>query len=244
MARAVLALWVPMAVGFATGRRELALLPAMGGLLSITIDNGGPLLVAGGADRHGGGPRRGSRAVYRDADPRARVGRGARHRRDRRGIGHPGAARRARVGDGAAAHPLQRARARAARRAAAVVAHGAAVPGGGGLGPVADHARVPALAQVGGAEGGRRGLLRARPGPAADRHPRRGRGADGPHGRAERRLRRGADYARLGGRAFAAEHAPDRRAQHEPPVRRGGRGAAGDRGAGAAAGHRGDRPVR
>ena len=42
MARAVLALWVPMAVGFATGRKELALLPAMGGLLSITIDNGGP----------------------------------------------------------------------------------------------------------------------------------------------------------------------------------------------------------
>jgi uncharacterized membrane protein YccC len=41
MARAVLALWVPMAVGFATGRRELALLPAMGGLLSITIDTGG-----------------------------------------------------------------------------------------------------------------------------------------------------------------------------------------------------------
>ena len=42
MARAVLALWVPMAVAFATGRRELALLPAMGGLLSIMIDNGGP----------------------------------------------------------------------------------------------------------------------------------------------------------------------------------------------------------
>jgi uncharacterized membrane protein YccC len=42
MARAVLALWVPMAVGFATGRRELGLLPAMGGLLSIMIDNGGP----------------------------------------------------------------------------------------------------------------------------------------------------------------------------------------------------------
>jgi uncharacterized membrane protein YccC len=42
MTRAVLALWVPMAVGFATGRRELALLPAMGGLLSITVDNGGP----------------------------------------------------------------------------------------------------------------------------------------------------------------------------------------------------------
>ena len=42
MARAVLALWVPMAVAFATGRRDLALLPAMGGLLSVTIDNGGP----------------------------------------------------------------------------------------------------------------------------------------------------------------------------------------------------------
>jgi uncharacterized membrane protein YccC len=42
MALAVLALWVPLAVGFATGRRELALLPAMGGLLSVTIDSGGP----------------------------------------------------------------------------------------------------------------------------------------------------------------------------------------------------------
>ena len=42
MAQAVLALWVPMAVGFATGRRELALLPAMGGLLSVMIDTGGP----------------------------------------------------------------------------------------------------------------------------------------------------------------------------------------------------------
>jgi len=42
MARSVLALWVPMAVAFATGRRELALLPAMGALLSISIDNGGP----------------------------------------------------------------------------------------------------------------------------------------------------------------------------------------------------------
>jgi uncharacterized membrane protein YccC len=42
MALAVLAVWVPMAVGFATGRRELALLPAMGGLLSISIDSGGP----------------------------------------------------------------------------------------------------------------------------------------------------------------------------------------------------------
>jgi uncharacterized membrane protein YccC len=42
MARAVLALWVPMAVGFATGRRELAALPATGALLSIMLDNGGP----------------------------------------------------------------------------------------------------------------------------------------------------------------------------------------------------------
>jgi uncharacterized membrane protein YccC len=42
MTLAVLALWVPLAIGFATGRRELALLPAMGGLLSVTIDNGGP----------------------------------------------------------------------------------------------------------------------------------------------------------------------------------------------------------
>jgi uncharacterized membrane protein YccC len=44
MARAVLALWVPLAVAFLTGRRELALLPALGALLSISIDNGGPYL--------------------------------------------------------------------------------------------------------------------------------------------------------------------------------------------------------
>ncbi|TVZ02810.1 FUSC family protein [Trebonia kvetii] len=42
MGRAVLALWVPMAIAFATGRRDLAMLPAMGALLSIMIDNGGP----------------------------------------------------------------------------------------------------------------------------------------------------------------------------------------------------------
>lgn len=42
MARAVFAVWVPLAVAFATGRRELALLPALGALLSISIDNGGP----------------------------------------------------------------------------------------------------------------------------------------------------------------------------------------------------------
>jgi len=32
MARAVSAIWVPLAVGFATGRRDIALLPAMGGM--------------------------------------------------------------------------------------------------------------------------------------------------------------------------------------------------------------------
>ena len=42
MVRSVLALWVPMAVAFATGRRDLAMLPAMGALLSVMIDNGGP----------------------------------------------------------------------------------------------------------------------------------------------------------------------------------------------------------
>jgi uncharacterized membrane protein YccC len=42
MARSVLAVWGPFAVAFGTGRRELALLPALGGLLSVTIDNGGP----------------------------------------------------------------------------------------------------------------------------------------------------------------------------------------------------------
>jgi uncharacterized membrane protein YccC len=42
MAQAVLAVWVPLAVGFATGQRELGLLPAMGGLLSVMIDTGGP----------------------------------------------------------------------------------------------------------------------------------------------------------------------------------------------------------
>ena len=42
MARAVLAVWAPLAVGFATGRRDLGLLPAFGGLLSIMIDSDGP----------------------------------------------------------------------------------------------------------------------------------------------------------------------------------------------------------
>jgi uncharacterized membrane protein YccC len=60
MARAVLALWVPMAVAFATGREELALLPAMGGLLSIMIDKGGPywsrVELVGTAGLLGGAP--------------------------------------------------------------------------------------------------------------------------------------------------------------------------------------------
>src|ERR1700742_3063825 len=42
MALAVLAIWVPMAVAFGTGRRSLALLPAMGALLAVMIDTGGP----------------------------------------------------------------------------------------------------------------------------------------------------------------------------------------------------------
>ena len=45
MLRAVLAIWVPFAVGVITGRREIALLPAMGGLLSVVIDQGGPYRV-------------------------------------------------------------------------------------------------------------------------------------------------------------------------------------------------------
>jgi hypothetical protein len=42
MARAVLAIWVPLAVGFAVGRRNLGLLPAMGGLMGVMVDGGGP----------------------------------------------------------------------------------------------------------------------------------------------------------------------------------------------------------
>jgi len=42
MIRAVFAIWVPLAAGFITGRREIALLTAMGGLLSVMIDKGGP----------------------------------------------------------------------------------------------------------------------------------------------------------------------------------------------------------
>lgn len=42
MLRAVFAIWVPLAAGLLTGHRVFALLPAMGGLMSIMIDNGGP----------------------------------------------------------------------------------------------------------------------------------------------------------------------------------------------------------
>jgi uncharacterized membrane protein YccC len=45
MIRAVFAIWVPLTVGFITGRRELVMLPALGGLLSVMIDNGGPYLA-------------------------------------------------------------------------------------------------------------------------------------------------------------------------------------------------------
>jgi uncharacterized membrane protein YccC len=44
MVRAVFAIWVPLAAGFITGRRELVFLPAMGGLLSVMIDTGGPYI--------------------------------------------------------------------------------------------------------------------------------------------------------------------------------------------------------
>jgi uncharacterized membrane protein YccC len=45
MTRAVFAIWVPLAAGFITGHKEIALLPAMGGLLSVMIDQGGPFRV-------------------------------------------------------------------------------------------------------------------------------------------------------------------------------------------------------
>jgi len=45
MIRAVFAIWVPLAAGFITGHKEIGLLPAMGGLLSVMIDQGGPYWV-------------------------------------------------------------------------------------------------------------------------------------------------------------------------------------------------------
>jgi uncharacterized membrane protein YccC len=43
MLRSVLAIWVPLAVGLLTGHAAITLLPAMGGLIGIMIDNGGTL---------------------------------------------------------------------------------------------------------------------------------------------------------------------------------------------------------
>ena len=244
MARAVLALWVPMAVGFATGRRELALLPAMGGLLSITIDTGGPYwsrverigtaAVLGGAPGlfigtliHG----RGWVAVVAVV-----VIAGV-------------SAILARLGGLGSVTGLQ------------LFLYSAL-----GLGPLGAlrpwwHTALQFLVGVAWA------LLLITPGYLlSPKSAERKAVAEVYHALA-RDLRLigtpGAAGARvalagalnaaydtmltgagLGGRAFRAEHAPDGRAQRESPVRRGGRGAAGDRGAGAAAGHRGDRPAR
>ncbi|MBO0805133.1 MAG: FUSC family protein [Nocardiopsaceae bacterium] len=41
MARAVFAIWVPLAAGFITGQAEIVMLPAMGGLMCVMIDNAG-----------------------------------------------------------------------------------------------------------------------------------------------------------------------------------------------------------
>jgi uncharacterized membrane protein YccC len=42
MLRSVIAIWAPLAVGIASGDRTLALLPTLGGVMSIMIDQGGP----------------------------------------------------------------------------------------------------------------------------------------------------------------------------------------------------------
>jgi hypothetical protein len=41
MVRSVIAIWVPLAIGITAGDRRLALLPAIGGLMSIMVDQGG-----------------------------------------------------------------------------------------------------------------------------------------------------------------------------------------------------------
>ena len=53
MGQAVLAIWVPMAVAFGFGRRDLALLPAMGALLAVMLDTGGPFRPRCSAGRPG-----------------------------------------------------------------------------------------------------------------------------------------------------------------------------------------------
>src|SRR5258707_15089008 len=45
MIRAALALGVPLSVGMVLGRRDMGLLPAIGGLLGMVIDAGGPCPV-------------------------------------------------------------------------------------------------------------------------------------------------------------------------------------------------------
>jgi uncharacterized membrane protein YccC len=45
MVRAALAVSVPLSVGIAVGRRDIALLPALGGLLGTVVDTGGPYLL-------------------------------------------------------------------------------------------------------------------------------------------------------------------------------------------------------
>ena len=42
MIRAVFAIWVPLAAGFITGHSQLVAIPALGALLSVMIDTGGP----------------------------------------------------------------------------------------------------------------------------------------------------------------------------------------------------------
>ena len=45
MLRAALAICVPLSVGIAVGRRDIGLLPALGGLIGTMIDTGGPYMV-------------------------------------------------------------------------------------------------------------------------------------------------------------------------------------------------------
>jgi uncharacterized membrane protein YccC len=60
MLRAALAICVPLAIGMATGHRTLGLLPAMGGLIGVMVDLGGPYLLrvrrVGAAVLFGGAP--------------------------------------------------------------------------------------------------------------------------------------------------------------------------------------------
>jgi uncharacterized membrane protein YccC len=60
MVRAVLAICLPLSAGILTGHRSLGLLPAMGGLMGVMVDNGGPYLArlrrVGVAALFGGAP--------------------------------------------------------------------------------------------------------------------------------------------------------------------------------------------